>query len=149
MVTEIGYHSEIIVQGKLWNEDPEFCLLRDIDVINRMFNIKVTGVASHRSGLTLLNNLDFGKKKKHPNMVYMKHMRNPMNSTSGGKAFYISDSEWTQWKCYNKGKLVEGDKRSFGEHLDEMHNLIYLLIHSDTFYDKHFYEGEYWGGYVF
>ena len=29
-----------------------------------MFNIKVTGVASHRSGLTLLNNLDFWKEKK-------------------------------------------------------------------------------------
>ena len=53
-----------------------------------MFNIKVSGVASHRSGLTLLNNLDFWKEKKHPNMVYMKHMRNPMNSTSGEKLLH-------------------------------------------------------------
>ena len=146
---EIGYHSEIIVQGKLWNEDPQFCLLRDIDVINRMFNIKVSGVASHRSGLTLLNNLDFWKGKKASKYGLYEAYEESNEFNLWGKSFYISDSEWTQWKCYNKGKLVKGDQRSFGEHLDDMHNLIYLLIHSDTYYDKHFYEGEYWGGYAF
>ena len=73
-----------------------------------MFNIKVTGVASHRSGLTLLNNLDFWKEKKHPNGLYEAYEES--NGQPLGEKLYISDSEWTQWKCYNKGKLVEGDK---------------------------------------
>ena len=25
------------------------------------------------------------------------------------ESLYVSDSEWTRWKCYLKGKLVEGD----------------------------------------
>jgi hypothetical protein len=56
------------------------------------------------------------------------------------ESFYISDSEWTQWKCYNKGKLVNGDDRSLSEHVIDHHNLIYFLIHSDTYFDRHFYE---------
>ena len=56
------------------------------------------------------------------------------------EAFYISDSEWTQWKCYNKGALVENDRRSPSEHLEDEHQLIHLLIHPDTYYKRHIYE---------
>ena len=44
-------------------------------------------------------------------------------------SFYVSDSEWTRWKCYKKGNLVDGDHRSLSEHLVDKHPLIYLLIH--------------------
>ena len=47
---ELGYHSEVIDQSAIWGEDAESCLLRDIEVINKMFNIKIKGVASHGKG---------------------------------------------------------------------------------------------------
>jgi hypothetical protein len=51
---ELGYHSEVVDQGAIWNEDETECLMRDLEILERMFNIKVCGVASH-GGLTGLN----------------------------------------------------------------------------------------------
>ena len=31
---EIGYHSEIMDQAAIWNEDPSECLRRDLDILN-------------------------------------------------------------------------------------------------------------------
>ena len=137
---EIGYHSEIIDQAAIWNEKAEDCLIRDLDTLNRMLGINVTGVASH-GGMTGLNNLDFWKDNCPTDfgIVYEAYDKTEKFNLFE-QAFYISDSEWTQWKCYNKGKLIEGDRRSFGEHLMDRHQLIYLLIHSDTYFDNHFYE---------
>jgi len=131
---EIGYHSEIIDQSVIWNEDAVENLLRDIDVINRIFNVEIKGVASH-GGMTGLNNLDFWKDKKASDFGLLYEAYDLFDD-----CFYLSDSEWTQWKCYNHGKLVKDDLRSLGEHVKENHSLIYLLIHSDTYYEKHIYE---------
>lgn len=138
---EIGYHSEIVDQGTIWGEDAESCLIRDIDVINRMFDIKINGVASH-GGMTGLNNLDFWKDKS-PNkygLLYEGYDKEDYNLFQ--ESFYISDSEWTKWKCYNKGVLVKDDQRSFEEHLLCNHLVIHLLIHPDTYFNSHFYENE-------
>ena len=137
---EIGYHSEIIDQSEIWDEDAVECFIRDIDIINRMFNIKIVGTASH-GGMTGLNNLDFWKDKRPPDfgLLYEGYDKQPEFNLFQ-EAFYISDSEWTRRKCYNKGKLVEGDNRALGKHIEDNHPLIYLLIHSDTYFDKHFYE---------
>ena len=131
---EIGYHSEIIDQSKIWNEDPAACLTKDIDILNKIFDINISGVASH-GGMTGLNNLDFWKKNNISDFGLLYEAYDWFD-----KFFYISDSEWTQWKCYEKGNLKQGDRRSFGDHVDDNHNMIYLLIHSDTYFDKHFYE---------
>ena len=137
---EIGYHSEIMDQAAIWNEDAAGCLLRDIDILNRMLEIRVRGVASH-GGMTGLNNLDFWKEREPAEfgLVYEAY-----DKSSGfglfDSAFYVSDSEWTRWKCYNRGVLCEGDRRSFEEHACCKHPLIYLLIHPDTYFDRHFYE---------
>lgn len=131
---EIGYHSEIIDQSEIWNEDASKNLIRDIEVINKIFEIKITGVASH-GGMTGLNNLDFWKIHKAQDFGLLYEAYDWFNET-----FYISDSEWTRWKCYDKGKLLKGDNRSFDEHVRDEHQLIYLLIHSDTYFKKHFYE---------
>lgn len=137
---EIGYHSEIIDQAAIWQEDPAECLLRDIDVLNRMLDIKIKGTASH-GGMTGLNNLDFWKDRSAPNFgllyeAYEKTDRFDLFNES----FYVSDSEWIQWKCYDNGKLCKNDRRSFAEHVLRKHPLIYLLIHPDTYFDRHFYE---------
>lgn len=138
---EIGYHSEIMDQQAIWGEDAEKCLHRDIDIINRMFDIEIKGVASH-GGLTGINNLDFWRGKKASQYGVYEAYEESDEFNLWKDAFYISDSEWTQWKCYNKGELVKDDRRSFAEHLDDHHELIYLLIHPDTYFDRHFYEEE-------
>lgn len=131
---EIGYHSEIVDQSEIWGEDAKENLIRDIDIINLMFKVKISGVASH-GGMTGLNNLDFWEKYNTKDFGLLYEAYDWFND-----CFYISDSEWTRWKCYDKGVLVKDDNSSFGEHIEEGHKLIYLLIHSDTYFNRHFYE---------
>lgn len=137
---EIGYHSEIVDQEAIWNETAEHCLTRDLSVLNSMLGIEVKGVASH-GGTTGLNNLDFWMTRDASefDLLYEAYDESPAFNLFN-ESFYLSDSEWTQWKCYQKGKLVDGDRRSLSEHLMDKHPLIYLLIHSDTYFDRHFYE---------
>ncbi len=137
---ELGYHSEIVDQSKIWDEDAKDCLVRDIEIMNKMFNVNVVGVASH-GGITGLNNLDFWKDKKPHDfgLLYEAYDKEPKFNLYQ-EAFYISDSEWTQWKCYDKGNLCINDRRSFEEHLLSEHKLIYLLIHPDTYFKRHIYE---------
>lgn len=137
---EIGYHSEVVDESVIWDEKPDVCLQRDIDVLERLLDIKIKGIASH-GGMTGLNNLDFWKDKKvmDYNLLYEAY-ENSDNFNLFFNSFYISDSEWTRWKCYKDGKLILNDNRDFGEHLDDGHDVIYLLIHPDTYYARHFYE---------
>lgn len=137
---EIGYHSEVIDQSVIWQEDASICLRRDIEVLEKMLDVKIKGVASH-GGMTGLNNLDFWRdfKPKQFDLCYEAY-EGSKNFNLFNSSFYISDSEWTNWKCYSKGELQSNDRRSFGEHLDDKHELIYLLIHSDTYFINHFYE---------
>jgi len=137
---EIGYHSEIVDQAAIWDEDAADCLRRDIEVLNRILDIQVKGIASH-SGMTGLNNLDFWRDRiaEEFGMVYEAYGKTEKFNLFGS-AFYISDSEWTRWKCYKNGVRCEGDNRNFSEHIKDMHSLIYLLIHSDTYFDRHPYE---------
>ncbi len=137
---EIGYHSEIIDQAAIWDEKPEDCLIRDVHVLESMLGIKVRGVASH-GGMTGLNNLDFWKERTASEfgLLYEAYEKTE-NLDLFGESFYISDSEWTRWKCYEKGVLVTGDTRTLEEHLSNRHPLVYLLIHPDTYFERHFYE---------
>ena len=136
---EIGYHSEIVDQAAIWGEEASACLQRDIHVLNRMLEVDIVGVASH-GGMTGLNNLDFWKDRTPSEFGLLYEAYEKKSFGLFDESFYISDSEWTRWKCYNKGKLVENDHRSLEEHLSEGHPLIYLLIHPDTYFDSHFYE---------
>ena len=137
---EIGYHSEVVDQHAIWNEDATDCLKRDLAVLNEMLGVKVKGVASH-GGLTGLNNLDFWKNRD-PSDFGLLYEAYDETETFGlfKNSFYISDSEWYRWKCYDNGELIPGDNRSLAEHLRNNHPLIYLLIHPDTYYDRHIYE---------
>jgi hypothetical protein len=139
---ELGYHSEVIDQSAIWDEDATDCLLRDLDVINRMFNIEVKSVASH-GGMTGLNNLDFWKDKKPSDfgLLYEAYDKQPEFNLFQ-ECFYASDSEWTRWKCYNKGVRIEGDNRTPTEHAADRHPIFHLLVHPDTYYDRHIYDNE-------
>lgn len=137
---EIGYHSEVIDEAQIWNEPAVDCLKRDIDVFNRIFGIEIEGIASH-GGLTGLNNLDFWKDKTPSQfgLLYEGYDKQPENNIFW-ESRYVSDSEWTRWKSYDNGTLRAGDQRSIAEHLEEDLPLIYTLIHSDTYFENHFYE---------
>lgn len=137
---EIGYHSEIIDQACIWHEDPADCLRRDLSTLNTILDISVRGVASH-GGMTGFNNLDFwvDRNPEEFGLVYEAYDNSPSFNLFNS-SFYISDSEWTQWKCYSHGKLQSGDTRSISEHVRSLHPLIYLLIHPDTYFDHHIYE---------
>jgi len=137
---EIGYHSEVLDQAAIWDEDATDCLRRDLDVLNRMLDIEIKGIASH-GGTTGLNNLDYWKNNNPSdfNLIYEAY-DNSDKFNLFYNSFYISDSEWTRWKCYKYGELQAGDHRTFADHLLDKHKLIYLLIHPDTFYDRHPYE---------
>lgn len=137
---EVGYHSEIVDQAEIWGEDPADCLRRDIDVLNRMLGIRMVGVASH-GGMTGSNNLDFWKDRRPEEfgLLYEAYDKLPSFNLFD-ESFYVSDSEWTRWKCYDRGKLQPDDRRSPSEHARQRHPLIHLLIHPDTYFDRHFYE---------
>lgn len=137
---ELGYHSEVIDQSVIWSEDAVNCLMRDISVINSIYGVKVRGVASH-GGSTGLNNLDFWKERKASDfgMAYEAYDKEP-GFNLFQESFYVSDSQWTRWKCYDKGKLVEGDLRSLSEHAKDGHPVLHFLIHPDTYYFNHCYE---------
>jgi len=124
---EIGYHSEVIDQSSLWGEEEERCLMKDIEILNSMFDISVEGVASH-GGNTGFNNLDFWKNRETNDFGLLYEAYDCFED-----AFYISDSEWINWKCYDNGNLVKGDHRSLSEHISDDHFLIYFLIHTDTY----------------
>lgn len=137
---EIGYHSEIVDQAAIWEEDAEDCLRRDLDILSRMLEIGIKGVASH-GGMTGLNNLDFWSKRKAIDfgLIYEAYDKSPLFNLFDS-SLYISDSEWNRWKCYRGGVLCQGDQRSFAEHIYEKYPLIYLLIHPETYFDRHVYE---------
>lgn len=137
---EIGYHSEIVDQAAIWGEDAAHCLRRDLDVLNYMLGIKVRGVASH-GGMTGLNNLDFWKNQSPQDFGLLYEAYDKSSEFNlFDNSFYISDSEWTRWKCYAYGTLCSNDNRNLMQHLSDSHPLIYLLIHPDTYYEKHIYE---------
>jgi hypothetical protein len=137
---ELGYHSEVVDQSIIWQENDVDCFRRDIEVINKMFNTEIVGVASH-GGMTGFNNLDFWKDRKASDfgLLYEAYDKQPEFNLFQ-ESFYISDSEWVRWKCYDKGVRVEGDYRSISDHLKDNHKLLHLLIHPDTYFDNHFYE---------
>lgn len=137
---EIGYHSEVMDTSAIWDEPAEECLRRDVAVLNMILGVQVRGVSSH-GGMTGLNNLDFWKDKNPADfgLLYEAYDQQP-DFYLFHESFYVSDSNWTHWKCYDKGVLMPGDTRTLGEHCKDGHQIIYSLIHPETYYDEHFYE---------
>lgn len=134
---EIGYHSEIVDQAVIWQEDAVTALRRDLAVMEAMLGQRVQGAASH-GGLTGLNNLDFWADHTVAEfgLSYEAYHDGVFEASR-----YVSDSEWVRWKCYEKGVRVDGDHRSPSEHAKlDAPRLMYLLVHPDTYFNRHIYE---------
>jgi hypothetical protein len=138
---EIGYHSEIMDQAAIWGERAEDCLLRDLRVMREMYGVPVVGVASH-SGHTAQNNLDFWASRRPEEFGLLYEAYDKVAFNAFHESVYVSDSEWTRWKCYENGTLAVADTRSLGEHAERRPPVLYSLLHSDTYFDRHFYEDD-------
>jgi peptidoglycan/xylan/chitin deacetylase (PgdA/CDA1 family) len=138
---ELGYHSEVVDQAAIWDEDPAVSLRRDLDVMKKMLDVDVVGVASHGSN-SGLNNLDFwrGRDPAEFGLRYEAYDTQPRFNLFHESVF-VSDSNWTYWKCYRNGVLDPEDRRTPVEHADEGPQVLTLLVHPDTYFDRHFYEG--------
>lgn len=88
--------------------------------------------------MTPFNNLDFWKKYSvnEFGLVYEAYDKKLWNSCR-----YVSDSEWTQWKAYENGLLLQNDRRSPIEHIrEDMPNVLLLLTHPESWYERYIYE---------
>ena len=136
---ELAYHSEIIDQAHIWSEDARENLIRDINVINRIFNTKIDGIASH-GGFTGLNNLDFWNDHKASEfgLLYEGYDKQPEFNLFY-ESIYISESN-IKWKCYKNGVLMEGVSKTIAEHAKDGYPVLYSLIHPEYFFNSHIYE---------
>lgn len=134
---EIGLHTELADLQGICNRNPESSLRKEIMIIEDYFGIKILGTSSHGDH-TGYNNLSFWDNRKPDDfgLVYEAYDQTIFNACR-----YISDSEWTQWKSYEGGKLLENDRRTPSEHIEQdSPNRIYLLTHPDCYYRHHFHE---------
>lgn len=138
---EVGYHAEIVDEARIWGEDAADCLKRDLAVLQTITGAPVVGVASHGAN-TGHNNLEFwdGHRPDEFGLLYEAYDRGAFNAFH--ESLYVSDSEWTRWKCYRNGTRVDADERSIGDHAEEGPGVLYSLIHSDTYFERHFYEDD-------
>ena len=139
---ELGLHTETIDIAATWREDARVCYERDLAVFRLLFGIDSVGSAGH-GGMTGLNNLDFWKE--HSPADFGQSYEAYSDDEAFGlfkSSIYVSDSEWTRWKSYHNGTLAEGDRRSPAQIAESRAPLMYMLIHPDTYFDRHFYDRE-------
>ena len=87
--------------------------------------------------MTHYNNLDFWKTNnpKKFGLVYEAYDEKLWNYCR-----YISDSEWTQWKAYENGRLLQDDRRTPIEHMGDNCKVLHLLTHPESWYEGFIYE---------
>jgi len=136
---EVGYHSEIVDCAAIWGSDPSVALIKNVSVLEVMYDIKINGVASH-GGLTGNNNLSFWENRDAKEYGLEYEAYDKRNLGAFDNSLYVSDSEFTRWKCYRNGILASGDLRSPAEHIPDKPELIYMLIHPENYYERHAYE---------
>ena len=135
---ELGYHSEVIDMKNIWNEDAKNCLIRDIKILELIFNTKIKGVASH-GGYTQFNNLDFWNLNKPEDfgLLYEAYDKNMFNLFY--ESTYISDSNY-KWKIYRNGIKVNELNKTLSDLIIEKEPFIYLNMHPECYYNRHIYE---------
>ena len=133
---EVALHTELEDVGNYCNLDKQELLKREIKFFEAIFQIKLYGTASH-GDMTPYNNLDFWKQNKASDfgLIYEAYDEKLWNNSR-----YVSDSEWTRWKAYDDGKLLENDRRTPIEHMRDNCKVINLLTHPESWYDGYIYE---------
>ena len=134
---EIGLHTELEDVNNYCNIDSKALLQKEIELFEILFNIRLYGTASH-GDRTPFNNLDFWQKHsaKDFGLLYEAYDKKLWNYCR-----YVSDSEWTQWKAYENGVLLEDDRRTPIEHIKEDRpKVLHFLTHPESWYERYIYE---------
>jgi len=136
MGNEIGLHSEIVDVDAISKIAPEKALRAGLDLMQNLFDIQSYGVASH-GDMTPNNNLDFWKEHSPSEfgLLYEAYDKQLWNNS-----LYVSDSEFTRWKAYDRGRLLQGDTRCACEHIKSGAPVIYLLTHTCSYYNTYIHE---------
>jgi peptidoglycan/xylan/chitin deacetylase (PgdA/CDA1 family) len=135
---EIGLHHDSMVAANILDLPPIDAFLMQKEILEKATGCRVLGTASHGSRFPE-NNQDLFLSQ---NLIDLDLEYQAYETNAGGlfaESRYVSDSEWTQWKSYDHGVLIENDLRSPELHAEET-DLLYILIHPDTFYQRHSFE---------
>jgi hypothetical protein len=134
---EIGLHTELEDIGGYCSIEKVELLRQEIKLFEIIFGLKVYGTASH-GDMTEYNNLDFWKSHTSEDfgLIYEAYDEKLWNNCR-----YVSDSEWTQWKAYENGKILKNDRRTPTEHMSDCSlQKLHLLTHPESFYEEYIYE---------
>lgn len=133
---EIGLHTELQDLEGYCNLDKKKTLVQEIHLFETLFAMKMYGTASH-GDMTPFNNLHFWNthKSQEFGLLYEAYDKKLWNNCR-----YLSDSEWTRWKAYENGILLENDRRTPIEHMSDDVKTLHLLIHPESWYEEYIYE---------
>lgn len=134
---EIGIHTELEdVGGYCNNIDTKILLQQEIELFETIFKTKIYGTASH-GDMTHFNNLNFWKKNRAENfgLLYEAYDEKLWNHSR-----YVSDSEWTLWKAYQNGILLENDRRTPFEHMEQGCKILHLLTHPESWHHGYIHD---------
>ena len=134
---EIGLHTELEDASGYCSIEKKELLEQEIKLFETVFGVKVYGTASH-GDMTHYNNLDFWNAYTVENfgLLYEAYDKKIWNHCR-----FISDSEWTRWKSYENGKLIENDRRDPIEHMvNDKPKIFNLLTHPESWYEGYIYE---------
>lgn len=133
---EIGLHTELQDVNGYCGIDKKVLLQQEIQLFETIFKTKVYGSASH-GDMTCYNNLDFWKENRPSEygLLYEAYDKKLWDHCR-----YVSDSEWTQWKSYENGVLLQNDRRTPIEHINDGPKVLHLLTHPESWYEGYIYE---------
>jgi len=134
---EIGLHTELEDATGYCKIQGKKLLMNEIKLFETIFGVKIYGTASHRD-MTHFNNLDFWKTHsvEEFSLLYEAYDKKLWNHCR-----YVSDSEWNRWKSYENGVLIENDRRTPIEHMDDdKPKILHLLTHPESWYNNYIYE---------
>jgi peptidoglycan/xylan/chitin deacetylase (PgdA/CDA1 family) len=133
---EIGLHTELVDAAGFCSVEGAALLRQEIDLLETLIGAKIYGTASH-GDMTGFNNLDFWASHRPAEfgLLYEGY-----DEPLWKNCRYVSDSEWTRWKAYENGRLLDEDRRSPVEHAEERPRVLHVLTHPESWYDRYLYE---------
>ena len=134
---EIGLHTELMDAEGFLEADGAVTLRSEIALVETVLGVKLMDSASH-GDINQHSNLNFWHKRK-PSEFGQLYVAYDPKLWEGCR--YISDSEWTRWKAYNNGVLLDGDRRTPELHAqNDGPDVIYSLTHPDCWYENYIHE---------